>query len=78
MSAINNKIGDKKTEKYKSLILEYLKTHPNSKTQDISLHICLKISRTKDYLAELSESGKIIAHGANKNRTYEIKKESPL
>ena len=78
MSAINNKIGDKKTEKYKSLILEYLKTYPNSKTQDISLHIGLKISRTKDYLAELSEEGKIIAHGANKNRTYNINKESPL
>ena len=78
MSAINNKIGDKKTEKYKSLILEYLKTYPNSKTQDISLHIGLKISRTKDYLAELSEEDKIIAHGANKNRTYNINKESPL
>ncbi len=46
-----------------------------SRTQDIALFIELKVSRTKDYLAELVEEGKIISNGANKNRTYSLKKE---
>ena len=48
--------------------------HGEAGTQDISLYIGLKLSRTKDYLSELVEEGNIIANGANKNRTYSLKK----
>ncbi|WP_294431071.1 ATP-binding protein [uncultured Treponema sp.] len=76
-SAINADIGDKigdKSEKsainYKDKILEYLKENLEARSQDIALYIGLKQSRTKDYLSELVEEGKIVANGANKNRTY--------
>ena len=51
-------------------ILEYLKENLEARSQDIALYIGLKQSRTKDYLSELVEEGKITANGANKNRTY--------
>jgi len=36
----------------------------------VATHIGLKPSRTRDYLRQLVEEGRIEAHGANKNRTY--------
>jgi len=78
-SAINADIGDKigdKSEKsainYKDKILEYLKENLEARSQDIASYIGLKQSRTKDYLSELVEEGKIVANGANKNRTYSL------
>ena len=71
--AINLKICDKKSDKFRARILEYLAGHQDSKTQDIALEIGLKVSRTKVYLAELVEEGKIIANGANRNRTYSLR-----
>ncbi len=70
---INQKIGDKSAINYKDKILEYLSDHPAARSQDIALFIGLKQSRTKDYLSELVENGKIVANGANKNRTYSLK-----
>lgn len=72
-TAINPESGDKKSDKFRTRIIEYLKDHPNSKTQDISLEIGLKQSRTKVYLSELVDDGKIVANGANRNRTYSLK-----
>ena len=72
-TAINLKISDKKSDKFRARILEYLAGHQDSKTQDIALEIGLKVSRTKVYLAELVEEGKIIANGANRNRTYSLR-----
>ena len=57
---------------YKDKILEYLKENLEARSQDIALFISLKQSRTKDYLSELVEEGKIVANGANKNRTYSL------
>ena len=71
--AINTKRGDKKSDRNRAGILEYLAEHSNSKTQDISKKIGLKISQTKVYLAELVEEGKIISNGANRNRTYSLR-----
>ena len=71
-SAINEQIGDKSVINHKEVICSYLKEHGKSKTQDIAEHIGLKISRTKDYLSELVEDGKIKSNGANKNRTYSL------
>ena len=80
-SAINSengdKIGDNSNESainYKEKICAYLSSLPEARTQDIALFIGLKQSRTKDYLAELVEEKKIIANGANRNRTYSIRK----
>lgn len=73
---IGDKIGDKSDKSainYKDKILEYLKENLEARSQDIALFIGLKQSRTKDYLSELVEEGKIIANGANKNRTYSKK-----
>ena len=74
-SAINPKIGDKSAINYKEMIVDYLSNQPEARSQDIALFIGLKVSRTKDYLAELVEDGKILANGSNKNRTYSLKKE---
>lgn len=65
--------GTDKPMNYKEKILEYWGKYAESRTQDSSLYIGLKFSRTKDYLSELVEEGKIIANGANKNRTYSLK-----
>jgi len=72
-SAINQKIGDKSAINYKDMILEYLKQNVQARTKDIALYIGLKESRTKDYLSELVKEEKIVANGANKNRTYSLK-----
>ena len=72
-----NKIGDNFNESainYKEKICDYLSSQTEARTQDIALFIGLKQSRTKDYLAELVEEKKIIANGANRNRTYSIRK----
>ena len=76
--AINTKNGDKSGDKtaikFKNRILEYLKDNKEARSQELSLYIGLKISRTKVYLSELVEEGKIVANGANKNRTYSLVK----
>ena len=77
--AINLKNGDKMAinqpkKDEKTLILEYLQTHGESTTKAIGEMLGLKASRTKVYLNDLEESGLIIAKGANKNRTYVLKK----
>ncbi|MBR1616045.1 MAG: winged helix-turn-helix transcriptional regulator, partial [Treponema sp.] len=72
-SAINQNVGDKSAINYKGKILEYLSNHSEARSQDIALFIGLKQSRTKDYLSELVENGKIVANGANRNRTYSLK-----
>ena len=56
------------------MIVEYLAEHEEARSQEITDVIGLKISRTKDYITELVEEGKIVSNGANKNRTYSLKK----
>lgn len=73
-TAINQNVGDKTAINYKDKILEYLSKHSEARLQDIALFIGLKQSRTKDYLSELVEDGKIVANGANRNRTYSLRK----
>lgn len=68
-----DKSGDKKSTKFKKMIVEYLAEHEEARSQEISTYIGLKISRTKIYLSELVEEGKITPNGANKNRTYSLK-----
>lgn len=69
-SNITSQIGDKKAE-----ILSFIADNPGARASVIADHIGLKASRTRDYLAQLAKEGKIVAEGANKNRTYRIARE---
>lgn len=40
--------------------------HEVARALEIAAYIGLKISRTKDYLSEFVDNGKIISNGANK------------
>lgn len=59
--------GDKLT-----IILAYLKEKGSCKTAELSAILGLKPTQTKAYLYQLLHAGKIVAHGANKNRTYTL------
>lgn len=67
-SAINPEIGDKKQQ-----ILAFISSHGEVKADDVAKHIGLGASRTRDYLKQLVEEGKLLAMGANKNRTYKLR-----
>ena len=56
----------------KSVFLAYLKEKGSCKTSELSAILGLKPTQTKAYLYQLLKEGKIVAHGANKNRTYSI------
>ena len=75
---INNKSDDKATINisYQEKIIAYVAEHPHVKTQDIALHIGLKLTRTKEYIYQLVEEEKLIPFGSNRNRTYSIKEQS--
>ena len=76
--ATNAKTGDKLAINYGVIdkmadIVIYLETHPQSTSSAIAKLIDLQISSVKNYLKRLIELGFIVAHGANKNRTYSKK-----
>ncbi|MCQ2255787.1 MAG: Fic family protein [Bacteroidaceae bacterium] len=70
-SSQTTQIGDKKTQ-----ILSFIADNPSVKASVIADYIGLKASRTRDYLTELVREGKVVAEGANKNRTYRIANEN--
>lgn len=53
-------------------ILAFLKLNGPCRRKDISAMLGLKPTQTKAYLYKLLEQGKIVAHGANRNRTYSL------
>ena len=53
-------------------ILVFLKENGPSRRKDISAMLGLKPTQTKYYLYKLLEQGKIVAHGANRNRSYSL------
>ncbi len=63
--AINSKTSDKLSE-----ILDFISTNQSATTETIAKEIGLSISRTRHYLGILVSGGKILPHGANRNRTY--------
>ncbi len=78
--SVGDKIGDKSNKisqigDKKAVILSFIADNPGARASVIADHIGLKASRTRDYLAELAKEGKIVAEGANKNRTYRIARE---
>jgi predicted HTH transcriptional regulator len=71
------KIGDKKsaiTEAAKQIIIEYLTECVSASCSEIASVLNLQLSRTRDYLVTLIAEGVIIAEGANRNRTYRLKR----
>lgn len=72
----DKKIGDKKVtikEKNMDLIMKYFLEVERTTTKEVSNYLGLKESRTRDYLQELVNSGKIIAEGSSKKREYILK-----
>lgn len=56
------------------VILDYLSQHNNATSKVLSQLLGISTARVKVYLSELEDAGLVIPHGANKNRTYSIKK----
>jgi predicted HTH transcriptional regulator len=67
------KIGDN-GEDAKQKIIDYLTENTICKSADIAQLLDLKPSRTRDYLAMLVVDGTLVAEGANRNRTYRLKR----
>ena len=53
-------------------IRAFLKQNGPCRRKEISAMLGLKPTQTKAYLYKLLEQGKIVAHGANRNRTYSL------
>jgi predicted transcriptional regulator len=66
----DDKIAD--TDDKPTIILTYLKDKGSCRTAELSELLGLKPTQTKTYLYKLLKEGKIVAHGANKNRTYSL------
>ena len=62
------------TKDNRDLILAFIAEKGVATADSIATIIGLKSSRTRDYLKQLAEEGLIEAHGANKNRTYTIRR----
>ena len=60
------------TDDKPTIILAYLKEKGSCRTAELSALLGLKPTQTKAYLYQLLQEGKIVAHGANKNRTYSL------
>ena len=63
----HGKADDKPTS-----IRAFLKQNGPCRRKEISAMLGLKPTQTKAYLYKLLEQGKIVAHGANRNRTYSL------
>lgn len=71
------KIGDKESAikaENKMRIIEFLTGAVSAKASEIAEYVGLKPSRTRDYLKELISEDIVAAKGANRNRTYQLKR----
>ena len=55
-------------------IIEFLTGADSAKASEIAEQVGLKPSRTRDYLKELINEDIVAAKGANRNRTYQLKR----
>ena len=60
------------TDDKPTIILAYLKEKGSCRTAELTTLLGLKPTQTKAYLYQLLQEGKIVAHGANRNRTYTL------
>lgn len=75
---INGKMDDKRTINHKAddkrnQIIAYIRDNGKADVSSLSSHIGVSTSQIKRYIYQLISEGKIISHGANKNRTYSLK-----
>jgi predicted HTH transcriptional regulator len=61
------------SEAKKQAIVDYLTEYGIAKTSELSVLLGVNVSRTKVYLNELTAEGIVVAAGANRNRTYQLK-----
>lgn len=66
--------GDKTpiTDDKLTMIISFLEKRGSCKTAELSDLLGLKPTQTKAYIYQLLSQGKIVAHGANRNRTYTL------
>ena len=55
-----------------TIILDFIKKKGEVKTSEVKSLLGLKSTQTKHYIYQLLKDGRIVAHGANKNRTYSL------
>ena len=60
------------TDDKPTIILAYLKEKGSCRTAELAALLGLRPTQTKAYLYQLLQEGKIVSHGANKNRTYSL------
>ena len=63
-----------KTVIQKAAIIEYLTDHISGTNADFCKLLDLQSTRVKDLLADLIAQDLIVAEGANRNRTYRLKR----
>lgn len=70
----SNNTDDKqtKTDDKPTIILKLIKAKGSVTTSELAEHLGLKQTQTKHYIYQLLKEGKIVAHGANRNRKYSL------
>lgn len=69
---INSSMDDKADDK-RSQIVTYIKEHGQANVSSLSAALGVSTSQTKRYVYQLVSEGKIVPHGANRNRTYSFR-----
>ena len=69
---INSSMDDKADDK-RSQIVTYIKEHGQANVSSLSAALGVSTSQTKRYVYQLVSEGKIVPHGANRNRTYSLR-----
>ena len=69
---INSSMDDKADDK-RSQIVTYIKEHGQANVSSLSAALGVSASQTKRYVYQLVAEGKIVPHGANRNRTYSLR-----
>ena len=69
---INSSKDDKADDK-RSQIVTYIKEHGQANVSSLSAALGVSTSQTKRYVYQLVSEGKIVPHGANRNRTYSLR-----
>lgn len=63
----------KKSDRQKQMVVEYLTDRVSAKCSDISEMLGVKDARTRRLLAEMTQEGTIRPEGTNRGRTYQLK-----
>ena len=77
-SSMDDKADDKRTindnkDDKRSQIVTYIKEHGQANVSSLSAALGVSTSQTKRYVYQLVSEGKIVPHGANRNRTYSFR-----